>query len=67
MGMLARQAIVIGAGLAGLGAAKALADHFDRVIVVERDALPEKPEHRPGTPQSRHVHGLLVSGQRAPS
>jgi 2-polyprenyl-6-methoxyphenol hydroxylase-like FAD-dependent oxidoreductase len=62
---IGKQAVVIGAGMAGLTAAEALADHFDNVIVLERDSLPSEPMHRAGTPQARHVHGLLFSGQRA--
>lgn len=34
-------------------------------MVVERDALPAEPAYRAGTPQARHVHALLLSGQRA--
>jgi len=62
---IARQAVVIGAGIAGLAAAGALSDHFEQVVVLERDSLSDGPVHRPGTPQSRHAHGLLVGGQRA--
>jgi 2-polyprenyl-6-methoxyphenol hydroxylase-like FAD-dependent oxidoreductase len=63
--LLGKQAVVIGAGMAGLAAAGALAEHFDRVVVLERDALSLEPMHRAGTPQARHVHALLLSGQRA--
>jgi 2-polyprenyl-6-methoxyphenol hydroxylase-like FAD-dependent oxidoreductase len=62
---IGKQAVVIGAGMAGLTAAGALADHFDNVAILERDTLPSEPIHRAGTPQARHVHGLLLSGQRA--
>jgi 2-polyprenyl-6-methoxyphenol hydroxylase-like FAD-dependent oxidoreductase len=63
--MIGKQAVVIGAGMAGLTAAGALSDHFDQVVVLERDTLPSEPTHRVGTPQARHVHALLLSGQRA--
>jgi 2-polyprenyl-6-methoxyphenol hydroxylase-like FAD-dependent oxidoreductase len=63
--LIGKQAVVIGAGIAGLTAAAALADRFDQVVVLERDTLPSEPAYRAGTPQSRHVHGLLFSGQRA--
>src|SRR3954447_7237484 len=62
---IGKQALVIGAGMGGLTAAGALADHFDQVLVLERDTLPTEAAHRAGTPQARHVHGLLLSGQRA--
>src|SRR5438132_8669892 len=63
--VIGKQAVVIGAGIAGLTAAGALSDRFDQVVVLERDALPSEPAHRAGTPQARHVHALLLSGQRA--
>jgi 2-polyprenyl-6-methoxyphenol hydroxylase-like FAD-dependent oxidoreductase len=57
-------AVVIGGSLAGLCAARVLADAFDRVTVVERDALPHGPIERGGAPQARHVHAMLMRGQR---
>lgn len=57
-------AVVIGGSVAGLTAARVLADHVDRVTVLERDALPAGPTDRRGTPQARHVHALLIRGQR---
>lgn len=56
-----RRAVVIGAGLAGMLAAAALSAHADEVIVLDRDELPDGPEHRRGLPQGRHAH-LLMSG-----
>src|SRR5262245_297484 len=63
--VIGQQAVVIGAGMGGLSAARALADHFDRVLVLERDMRPAEPLDRAGVPQGRHVHGLLAGGQRA--
>jgi len=63
--LIGQQAVVVGAGIGGLAAAAALADHFAHVIVLERDTLPSESMHRAGTPQARHVHALLLSGQRA--
>jgi len=57
-------AVVIGASIAGLLAAHVLANHFDRVTLVERDRLPDEPEFRKGVPQGRHIHVLLVGGNR---
>jgi 2-polyprenyl-6-methoxyphenol hydroxylase-like FAD-dependent oxidoreductase len=51
--------------MAGLMAAKVLSTRFDRVTVVERDALPAGPDIRRGVPQARHAHALLAGGQRA--
>jgi 2-polyprenyl-6-methoxyphenol hydroxylase-like FAD-dependent oxidoreductase len=60
-----RQAVVIGAGMGGLSAARALAEHFEQVVVIENDALPAEAAPRPGTPQCKHVHGLLMGGLQA--
>src|SRR3984885_13684997 len=61
----AEHAIVIGAGMGGLAAANAVAPYFNKVSVLDRDALPEGPDVRPGTPQARHAHALLAGGSRA--
>jgi len=58
----ARTAIVMGASVAGLWTARVLADHFDRVLVLERDRLPESAAPRPGAPQSQQYHILLRRG-----
>jgi 2-polyprenyl-6-methoxyphenol hydroxylase-like FAD-dependent oxidoreductase len=58
-------AVVIGASMGGLVTAAALAPHFGRVTVLERDALPSAPAHRRGVPQSKHAHGLQPGGLRA--
>ena len=58
-------AVVIGGSMAGLLAARALADHFARVTLLERDTLPDGPESRKGTPQARHAHVLLTAGRQA--
>lgn len=59
-----RQAIVIGGSIAGLLAARVLVNHFDSVIIVERDRLPVLPSSRPSVPQASQVHVLLTQGQR---
>lgn len=58
-------AVVIGGSVGGLLAARALANHFRRVTIVERDDLPGEPGFRPGTPQSRHAHVLLARGAQS--
>jgi 2-polyprenyl-6-methoxyphenol hydroxylase-like FAD-dependent oxidoreductase len=62
---IGKQAIVIGAGISGLAAARALADHFDRVVVLESDQLPDLATPRPGVPQGKQAHGLLGGAIKA--
>src|SRR5215510_2209070 len=63
--LIGKQAIVIGAGMGGLSAARVVSDYFEQVVVLERDTLPAGPIHRVGTPQAQHVHVLLTSGLNA--
>src|SRR5215469_17392983 len=63
--LIGKRAVVVGAGMAGLPAARAVADYFEEVVVLERDTLPLDASYRAGTPQARHTHGLLGGGQRA--
>jgi 2-polyprenyl-6-methoxyphenol hydroxylase-like FAD-dependent oxidoreductase len=55
-------AVVLGGSIAGLLAARVLANHFSQVFIVERDRLAVEPEPRRGVPQAAHAHGLLSSG-----
>ena len=59
---LREHAIVLGASMGGLLAARVLADFFGTVTVVERDVLPDDPATRRGVPQGRHLHVLLPRG-----
>lgn len=65
MKKIAQQAIVIGASMGGLLAARALADYYQQVTVLERDIFPNPGENRQGVPQDRHAHGLLSRGREA--
>ncbi|OKJ48518.1 FAD-binding monooxygenase [Streptomyces sp. CB02009] len=58
------RAVVLGASMAGLLAARVLADAYDEVLVVERDAITGTTTARKGVGQGRHVHGLLARGQQ---
>lgn len=60
-----RSAVVIGGSIAGMAAARVLADHFDSTVVVDRDQLADDTQPRRGVPQGGHGHVLLVAGQRA--
>jgi 2-polyprenyl-6-methoxyphenol hydroxylase-like FAD-dependent oxidoreductase len=44
---------------------QAVAPHFEKVIVFDRDSLPDAPAPRSGTPQARHTHALLSGGHSA--
>ena len=57
-----RHAVVIGASIAGLCAARVLSDFYDQVSVYERDELPDGPANRAAVPQDRHVHILMARG-----
>lgn len=59
-----KNAIVIGASFTGLLAARVLLKHFEKVTIIERDLLSDKPQIRSGVPQSMHVHALLTRGER---
>lgn len=59
---LGEHAVVLGAGMAGLLAARVLSEFYDWVSVVERDRLPDYPCHRRGIPQGRHVHNFYSRG-----
>ncbi|MBU9763041.1 FAD-binding protein [Mycobacterium sp. TNTM28] len=54
--------VVLGAGIAGLLAATALADAGHDVTIVERDRLCDSPSQRRGVPQGPHLHNLLSRG-----
>ena len=65
MSKLGEHAVVLGASMAGLAAARALAESFETVTVVERDALSDAANSRRGVPQGRQIHGLLLRGAQA--
>src|SRR5262245_48826423 len=58
----ARNAVVIGAGMAGLAAAAALSSRMQHVLLIDRDELPDELRARRGVPQSAHAHILLGAG-----
>jgi 2-polyprenyl-6-methoxyphenol hydroxylase-like FAD-dependent oxidoreductase len=62
VGKLAERAVVCGAGIGGLLAARVLSDFYGTVTVVERDKLPDAAEQRRGVPQGRHFHVLWSRG-----
>ena len=58
MKRIGNHAIVIGASMGGLLAARALTDDFETVTLLERDVFPVADVSRKGVPQGDHAHGL---------
>jgi hypothetical protein len=56
-------AAVVGGSLAGLLAARVLADGYDTVTIIEKDSLPDDPRSRPGVPQGPQIHALQEAGR----
>ena len=63
MKQIGNHAIVIGASMSGLLAARALSDFYATVTILERDTFPLNDVPRKGVPQGRHTHGLLARGR----
>ncbi|WP_433532291.1 FAD-dependent oxidoreductase [Micromonospora sp. CA-263727] len=55
------KAVVLGGSVAGLLAARVLADHAECVVVIDRDDL-HVTGGRPGVPQGTQLHALLPGG-----
>jgi 2-polyprenyl-6-methoxyphenol hydroxylase-like FAD-dependent oxidoreductase len=60
---LGEKALVIGSSIAGLLAARILADFYGEVLIIEKDQKKEKNLARTGVPQGLHGHALLKSGE----
>ncbi|NUT49425.1 MAG: hypothetical protein HOV94_19265 [Saccharothrix sp.] len=58
-------AVVLGASMGGLLAARALVGFHDRITVVDRDPLATDVVHRRGVPQAKHFHTILLRGKQA--
>jgi flavin-dependent dehydrogenase len=57
-----KKAIVIGAGIAGLIAARVLSEYAETVTLIERDNIDDDFMVRKGVPQSMQPHVLLAKG-----
>jgi 2-polyprenyl-6-methoxyphenol hydroxylase-like FAD-dependent oxidoreductase len=64
MTTIGERAIVMGASVGGLLAARVLADYYERVTVVERDVLPDDAVNRRGVPQGRMIHAVQARGSQ---
>ena len=62
MGSRGSHAVVVGASMGGLLAARALSGPYHKVTVLDRDALPDDATPRRGVPQGRQLHFLLSRG-----
>jgi 2-polyprenyl-6-methoxyphenol hydroxylase-like FAD-dependent oxidoreductase len=64
------RAVVVGGGIAGLLAARVLAERHPEVKVLDRDGLEpdgesqDRSDPRRGVPQGRHIHTLLPRGRQ---
>lgn len=61
--VIMRRAVVLGASMAGLMAARVLSDHAEQVLIIERDDSDVDDGPRAGVPQGSQVHALLPAGQ----
>jgi 2-polyprenyl-6-methoxyphenol hydroxylase-like FAD-dependent oxidoreductase len=59
---LGQHAVVLGASMGGLLAARVLSDFYRNVTVVERDTLPSAPVNRRGVPQGKQIHAIQARG-----
>jgi 2-polyprenyl-6-methoxyphenol hydroxylase-like FAD-dependent oxidoreductase len=57
-------AVVLGGGMAGLLAARVLADVYRDVLIIDRDQLAGVTGPRRGVPHGRHAHALLAKGHQ---
>jgi 2-polyprenyl-6-methoxyphenol hydroxylase-like FAD-dependent oxidoreductase len=56
--------VVLGGGMAGLLAARVLADVYRDVLIIDRDQLVGVTGPRRGVPHGRHAHALLARGHQ---
>ena len=61
---IGEHAVVLGASMSGLLAARVLSDFYRTVTVVERDVLPADDAQRRGVPQGQHTHALWPRGSQ---
>ncbi len=51
--------VVVGASIAGLFAGRVLSDHFDEVILLDKEGLDGGSTPRKAVPQGNHIHAIL--------
>jgi 2-polyprenyl-6-methoxyphenol hydroxylase-like FAD-dependent oxidoreductase len=57
-----KRAIILGGSFAGLVAARVLSEHFEEVMLLERDPFLFSTATRKGVPQGKHAHAILATG-----
>jgi len=60
---LGHRAVVVGGSIAGLITARVLSDHFDEIVILERDVVEDRPVLHRSVPQGHHLHAVLHGGQ----
>jgi 2-polyprenyl-6-methoxyphenol hydroxylase-like FAD-dependent oxidoreductase len=65
MAILGERAVVLGASMAGMLAARVASEHYRMVTVVDRDELSTHALNRRGVPQGWHGHVLQAGGSAA--
>ncbi|MFI7545118.1 FAD-dependent oxidoreductase [Actinoplanes sp. NPDC049599] len=63
MSHIGQRAVVLGGSMAGMLAARVLAEAYDQVTIVDRDEILGIDVPRKGTPHTVHAHGLHARGQ----
>src|SRR5215471_16761343 len=63
--MASSTAVVIGASMGGLLTARVLSEAYEKIVIIDRDALPDAAVARRGVPQGRQLHVLLARGREA--
>ena len=58
-----RRALIIGGSVTGMSVARVLREHYDEVVIIERDDLSSELRPRRGVPQSAQPHGLQMRGR----
>src|SRR5882757_1236706 len=62
--LVGEHALVLGASISAMLAARVLTERYACVTLIDRDELPTGATNRRGVPQGRHIHALQAGGAR---